>query len=186
MAAKRNRDGLTAKETKIVSKKSRLFDSNTQGIGLPQKSSKATIKAAQKNSNQSAKTKRSASEVSTTATRKANSEKLKLALRESKSPGRGPIISNQPVTNKTVPEKQRQASEAKMTQYNKNVKQLVKSYNTKASDDAVVAKNKSGGKKPFSKGTYGPTGPKVPVKPRGGLRGGGGLGGGGGMNRTNR
>ena len=143
MAAKRNRDGLTAKETKIVSKKSRLFDSNTQGIGLPQKSSKATIKAAQK-------------------------------------------ISNQPATNKTVPKKQRQASEAKMTQYNKNVKQLVKSSNTKASDDAVVAKNKSGGKKPFSKGTYGPTGPKVPVKPRGGLRGGGGLGGGGGMSRTNR
>jgi hypothetical protein len=46
MAARRDRSGLTAKESKIVSKKSRLFDSNTQGIGLPQKSSKATIKAA--------------------------------------------------------------------------------------------------------------------------------------------
>jgi hypothetical protein len=43
MAANRDRSGLTAKETKIVSKKSRLFDSKTQGIGLPQKSSKATI-----------------------------------------------------------------------------------------------------------------------------------------------
>jgi len=43
MAARRDRYGLTAKESKIVSKKSRLFDSNTQGIGLPQKSSKATI-----------------------------------------------------------------------------------------------------------------------------------------------
>jgi hypothetical protein len=46
MAANRDRSGLTAKETKIVSKKSRLFDSKTQGIGLPQKSSKATVKAA--------------------------------------------------------------------------------------------------------------------------------------------
>lgn len=43
MAAKRDRDGFTAKENKIVSKKSRLFDSNTIGLGLPQKSSKATI-----------------------------------------------------------------------------------------------------------------------------------------------
>jgi hypothetical protein len=43
MAARRDRSGLTAKESKIVSKKSRLFDSKTQGIGLPQKSSKATI-----------------------------------------------------------------------------------------------------------------------------------------------
>lgn len=46
MAARRDRSGLTAKERKIVSKKSRLFDSKTQGIGLPQKSSKATVKAA--------------------------------------------------------------------------------------------------------------------------------------------
>lgn len=43
MAARRDRDGFTAKENKIVSKKSRLFDSKTQGLGLPQKSSKATI-----------------------------------------------------------------------------------------------------------------------------------------------
>lgn len=46
MTAKRDRSGLTAKEKKIVFKKSRTFDSNTQGLGLPQKSSKATIKAA--------------------------------------------------------------------------------------------------------------------------------------------
>lgn len=37
---------LTAKEKKIVAKKSNTFDSNTKGIGLPQKSSKATTKAA--------------------------------------------------------------------------------------------------------------------------------------------
>ncbi len=46
MAARRDRSGLTAKESKIVSKKSRTFDSNTQGIGLPQKSSKKTVKSA--------------------------------------------------------------------------------------------------------------------------------------------
>jgi hypothetical protein len=46
-----------------------------------------------KNSKQSAKTKRASQEAAATATRKANSEKLKLALRASKSPGRGPIIS---------------------------------------------------------------------------------------------
>lgn len=142
-----------------------------------------------KNPKQSAKTKKAAAEASATAKAKANSEKLKLAIRESKSPGRGPIVSNQPATNKTVPKKQRKAAEAGMTQYSKNVKALVKSSNTKASDDAVVAKNKRGGTKPYSKGTYGPTGGiKVPVKPKGGrgLRGGGSLGGGGGLNRTNR
>lgn len=37
---------LTAKEQKIVAKKSSGFDSNTKGLGLPQKSNKATIKAA--------------------------------------------------------------------------------------------------------------------------------------------
>lgn len=46
-----------------------------------------------KNPKQSAKTKKAAAEASATAKRKANSEKLKLALRASKSPGRGPIIS---------------------------------------------------------------------------------------------
>ena len=35
---------LTAKEQKIVAKKSSGFDSNTKGLGLPQKSSKATTK----------------------------------------------------------------------------------------------------------------------------------------------
>lgn len=93
-----------------------------------------------------------------------------------------PKNSKQSETKRKVPKQQRQAFESGMTKYNKEVKKLVKSKNTKASDDIVVAKNKSGGKKPFSKGTYGPTGPKVPVKPRGGLRGGGmGLGGGAGL-----
>jgi hypothetical protein len=36
---------LTAKEQKIVAKKASGFDSNTKGVGLPQKSSKATVKA---------------------------------------------------------------------------------------------------------------------------------------------
>ena len=96
--------------------------------------------------------------------------------------------SKQSETKKTVPKQKRQAFEAGMTRYNKEVKKLVKSSNTKASDDVVVAKNKSGGKKPFSKGTYAPTGPKVPAKPKGGrgMRGGGSLGGGGGLNKANR
>jgi hypothetical protein len=132
-----------------------------------------------KNPKQSAKTKRAGQEAAEVAARKANSEKLKLAARERKSPGTGPIPSGGggSETRKTVPKQQRQAFESGMTKYNKEVKKLVKSGSTKASDDAVVAKNKSGGKKPFSKGTYGPTGPKVPVKPKGG-RGGGGLAGG--------
>ena len=37
---------LTAKEKKIVAKKASGFDSNTKGLGLPQKSSKATVKSA--------------------------------------------------------------------------------------------------------------------------------------------
>lgn len=39
----RRSDGLTAKEIKIVLKRSRRFDSNTEGIGLPKKSSRETI-----------------------------------------------------------------------------------------------------------------------------------------------
>lgn len=140
-----------------------------------------------KNPKQSAKTKKAAAEASATAKAKANSEKLKLAIRESKSPGRGPIVSNQPATRKVFSKKQRQAIEKTQTKYAKNVKALVKSSNIKASDDIVVAKNKSRGTKPYSKGAFGPTGgTKIPVKPRGGLRGGGLLGGGGGMSRTNR
>jgi hypothetical protein len=46
-----------------------------------------------KNPKQSTKTKRASQEAAATAARKANSEKLKRALRERKSPGRGPIIS---------------------------------------------------------------------------------------------
>ena len=46
-----------------------------------------------KNPKQSAKTKKASQEASAVATRKANSEKLKLALRASKAPGRGPIVS---------------------------------------------------------------------------------------------
>jgi hypothetical protein len=134
-----------------------------------------------KNPKQSAKTKRASQETAAAAKARANSEKLKLAARERKSPGRGPIPSGSLSAETKVPKQKRQAYEAKMTQYNKQVKKLVKSSGTKASDDIVVARNKSGGKKPFSKGTYGPTGgTKVPVKPkgRGGLRGGG-MGGGG-------
>ncbi len=46
-----------------------------------------------KNPKQSAKTKLASQEAAATAARKANSEKLKLAARERKSPGRGPIPS---------------------------------------------------------------------------------------------
>ena len=71
-----------------------------------------------------------------------------------------------PVYKETVPKQRRQAFEAKQTQYKKHVKDAVKSDDTKASSDIVVAKNNSGGKKPFSKGNYTPMGPKVPNKKR--------------------
>jgi hypothetical protein len=46
-----------------------------------------------KNPKQSAKVKKASQETAATAKAKANSEKLKLAARERKSPGRGPIPS---------------------------------------------------------------------------------------------
>jgi len=46
-----------------------------------------------KNPKQSAKVKRASQEAAATAKAKANSEKLKLAARERRSPGRGPIPS---------------------------------------------------------------------------------------------
>jgi hypothetical protein len=46
-----------------------------------------------KNPKQSAKTKRAGNEAAVIAKAKANSEKLKLAARERRSPGRGPIPS---------------------------------------------------------------------------------------------
>jgi len=69
-----------------------------------------------------------------------------------------------PVYKETVPKQTRQASEARQTQYNKKLKNQLKSPDTKESSDIHVAKNQSGGSAPFSKGNYTPTGPKVPTK----------------------
>lgn len=69
-----------------------------------------------------------------------------------------------PIYKETVPKQIRQASEARKTQYNKKLKDQLKSSDTKESSDIHVAKNTSGGTKPFSKGNYPPTGPKVPNK----------------------
>ena len=69
---------------------------------------------------------------------------------------------DKPKTTATkVPKKKREAFESGMTQYNKNVKKVLKSPEIKNSSDINIAKNKSGGSKPFSKGNYTPVGPKV-------------------------
>jgi hypothetical protein len=69
-----------------------------------------------------------------------------------------------PVYRETVPKQKRQAAESKATKYNKKLKEQIKSADTKASSDIHIAKNPSGGSKPFSKGNYTPMGPKVPNK----------------------
>ena len=69
-----------------------------------------------------------------------------------------------PVYKETVPKQTRQAAESRTTKYNKKLKNQLKSPDTKESSDIHIAKNNSGGSKPFSKGNYTPMGPKVPNK----------------------
>jgi hypothetical protein len=63
-----------------------------------------------------------------------------------------------------VPKKVRTAAEARITQKTKAIKNAVKSTDVKKGSDIVIAKNNSGGSRPFSKGNYPPMGPKVPSK----------------------
>ncbi len=169
--AKRDRSGLTAKESKIVSKKSRLFDSNTQGIGLPQKSSKATIKAASKKVS------------SKTTTIKPGMTKGKAKV-ESRINRLNEIADYRTGGAFGYTYKKGKLKEVVENSGTKKVKPR----NIKKVTDKMAPSSKKESKK--FKETFKGTGPfktpKVPVKPRGGLRAGGSLGGGGGMNRTNR
>lgn len=65
---------------------------------------------------------------------------------------------------KSLPKAARKVSDSSRTIYNKNVKAVVKGPEVKSGTDSVVAKNKSGGKKPFSKNTHMPSSPAVPKK----------------------
>jgi recombinational DNA repair protein RecT len=65
---------------------------------------------------------------------------------------------------KNAPKEERKASVSYVKAYNKNVKSILKSPEVKNNVDAVTAKNKSGGSKPFSKNTILPSGPSVPKK----------------------
>jgi hypothetical protein len=71
-----------------------------------------------------------------------------------------------PVYRETIPKQTRQAAEAKITQKTKAIKEKIKSPDVKESSDIHIAKNNSGGSRPFSKGNYTPMGPKVPNKKR--------------------
>jgi hypothetical protein len=65
---------------------------------------------------------------------------------------------------KDAPKAIRKASVSNAKTYNKNVKTVVKDSSSRSDGSSVVALNKSGGKKPFSKNTHMPSSPAVPKK----------------------
>jgi hypothetical protein len=174
MAARRDRDGFTAKENKIVSKKSRLFDSKTQGLGLPQKSSKATI------------TGRKPGKPKPTAGKGMNKNivtkggKAGLAIENKMRSAMGlPKL-------KTTGKKKSDATEKKYgTPSRKTAKQndtFVKRYAKDAKKSGSTLKGNPELAKAIAPKSVSPRKRTVPVKPKGGrgLRGGGmGFGGGG-------
>jgi hypothetical protein len=202
MAARRDRSGLTAKESKIVSKKSRLFDSNTQGIGLPQKSSKATITGRKPGKPKPTAGKGLSKNVITTGGKAGraieNKMRSQMGLPKLKTTGKikainkanykiGDIRRTEGVGAVTV------TKSGKLKEFMSDAP--VKGATRKVRDNAQRAeleakgysKRKSVGKYPSKKlmkdiQKQAFPKPKVPVKPRGGLRGGGmGFGGGGGL-----
>jgi hypothetical protein len=68
------------------------------------------------------------------------------------------------VMAKNAPKAKRKIGDSNITANNKAVKSTLKSGNVKSDTSAHVAVNKSGGSKPFSKKTFMPQSPSVPVK----------------------
>ncbi len=178
MAARRDRSGLTAKESKIVSKKSRTFDSNTQGIGLPQKSSKATITGRKPGKPKPTAGKGLSKNVITTGGKagraKENKMRSQMGLPKLKTTGK---IKSEAREQKygTPSRKTAKQNDTFVNRYAKDVKKsgsTLKGHPELAK--AVAPKSVSPRKK------------TVPVKPKGGRGMRGGFGGGGGLNRVNR
>jgi hypothetical protein len=65
---------------------------------------------------------------------------------------------------KSLPKAARKDADSSRKNYNQNVKAIVKSPEVKSDTSSFVAKNKSGGSKPFSKKSHMPSSPKVPTK----------------------
>ena len=200
MAARRDRSGLTAKESKIVSKKSRLFDSKTQGIGLPQKSSKATITGRKPGKPKPTSGKGINKNVVTKSGKagRAIENKMRSAMNLPKlqTTGKTKVTSrvrniNEVADYRTGGAFAYEYKKGKLKEIVENAgSKKVKPRNLNKVLKKMAPSNKKEVKKYKETKTAG--GPykisKVPVKPKGGrgLRGGGMLGGGGGMSRTNR
>ena len=65
---------------------------------------------------------------------------------------------------KNAPKAKRKIGDSNTKAYNKDIKTVLKSKEVKSDTSAHVAVNKSGGSKPFSKKTFLPQSPSVPVK----------------------
>jgi len=196
MAARRDRYGLTAKESKIVSKKSRLFDSNTQGIGLPQKSSKATITGRKPGKPKPTAGKGINKNVVTTGGKagraKENKMRSQMGLPKLKTSGKIKVESRINRLNEIADYRTGGAfgytykkGKLKEVVQNSGTKK-VKPRNIKKVTDKMAPSLKKESKK--FKETFKGTGPfktpKVPVKPKGGRGMRGGFGGGGGSLRS--
>jgi hypothetical protein len=176
MAARRDRSGLTAKESKIVSKKSRLFDSNTQGIGLPQKSSKATITGRKPGKPKPTAGKGINKNLVTTAGKagraKENKMRYQMGLPKLKTTGK---------LKSDAREKKYGTSSHKTAKQNDI---FVNKYAKYAKKSGSILQGNPELAKAVAPKSVSPRKKTVPVKPRGGrgLRGGGmGFGGGGGL-----
>ena len=203
MAARRDRSGLTAKESKIVSKKSRLFDSNTQGIGLPQKSSKATITGRKPGKPKPTAGKGLSKNVITTGGKAGraieNKMRSQMGLPKLKTTGKIKAINKAAAkksgleTRGAKPTKAEAINRARDYQWNKAEKYMEQRFDTMAGGPRAGEQTAGPGKKNARKTAaisklaqqkIPVKTPKVPVKPRGGrgMRGGGmGFGGGGGL-----